>query len=54
MAVGLAHKILPNLANVLVKDPMRGLKSATRSIEIDLFLIIEYGLRITTVAQSCD
>ena len=53
--VGLAHKNLAsNLANVLVKDAMRGVEISYDglSIEIDLFLIIEYGLRITTVAQS--
>ncbi len=53
--VGLAPKNLAaNLANVLVKDPMHGVDIAYDgiNIEIDLYLIVEYGLRITTVAQS--
>jgi len=53
--VGLAHKNLVNgLANVLVKDPTHGVEVHYdgQTIHIDLFVIIEYGTRIKSVANS--
>lgn len=53
--VGLAAKNLAEgLAQALVKDPTMGveLHFDEHMIGIDLYLIIEYGLRITTVADS--
>ncbi len=53
--VGLAAKNLADeVAQTLVKDPTKGveLHFDGRSIGIDLYLIIEYGMRITTVASS--
>jgi uncharacterized alkaline shock family protein YloU len=53
--VGLAHKNLVNgLAQVLVKDPTHGVEvhyDGTQ-IKIDVYVIIEYGTRITSVASS--
>lgn len=53
--VGLAAKNLAEgLAQVIVKDPTMGvdLHFDGKTIAIDLYLVIEYGLRITTVANS--
>lgn len=53
--VGLAHKNLMNgLAQVLVKDPTHGVEVRYdgNQINIDIYVIIEYGTRITTVANS--
>lgn len=53
--VGLAHKNLVNgLAQALVKDPTRGVEVRYDGdqIIIDVYVIIEYGTRITTVAAS--
>lgn len=53
--VGLAAKNLAEgLAQVIVKDPTMGvdLRFDSKAITIDLYLVIEYGLRITTVANS--
>ena len=53
--VGLAAKNLAEgLAQVLVKDPTLGVdvKFDGRSIQIDLYIIIEYGTRIKSVADS--
>jgi len=53
--VGLAAKNLAEgLAQVLVKDPTMGvdLNFDGQAIAIDLYLVIEYGLRITSVADS--
>lgn len=53
--VGLAHKNLVNgLAQALVKDPTRGVEVRYDGdqIKIDVYVIIEYGTRITTVAAS--
>jgi uncharacterized alkaline shock family protein YloU len=53
--VGLAAKnFAEGIANVLVKDPTLGveIQYSGREIEIDLFIIVEYGTRITTVANS--
>ena len=53
--VGLASKNLAaGLANVLVKDSMKGvdIQFDGQSVEIDLYIIIEYGTRITSVAES--
>jgi len=53
--VGLAAKNLAEgLAQVLVKDPTLGIDvhyDAT-SIQIDLYIIVEYGTRIKSVASS--
>jgi len=53
--VGLAHKNLMNgLAQALVKDPTHGVEvhyDGTQ-INIDIYVIIEYGTRITSVASS--
>ncbi len=53
--VGLASKYLvEGLAQVLVKDPTLGVEVHFdgRTIEIDLYIIIEYGTRITSVSSS--
>src|SRR5512141_1295460 len=53
--VGLAAKNLAEgLAQVLVKDPSRGIevRYTPGGIEIDLFIIVEYGTRIKSVASS--
>jgi len=53
--VGLAAKNLAEgLAQVLVKDPTLGVEVHfdSRSIQIDLFVIVEYGTRIKSVAAS--
>jgi len=53
--VGLASKnLLDGIANVLVKDPTHGIDvhyDANR-LDIDLYIIIEYGTRIKSVAAS--
>jgi len=53
--VGLAAKNLAEgLAQVLVKDPTLGVDVHFdgHTIQIDLYIIIEYGTRITTVSSS--
>lgn len=53
--VGLAAKNLAEgLANVLVKDPTMGVDVHFdgKSIQIDLYVIVEYGTRIKTVATT--
>lgn len=53
--VGLAAKNLAEgLAQVLVKDPTRGIdvRYASEGIEIDLYIVVEYGTRIKSVASS--
>ena len=53
--VGLAAKNLAEgLAQVLVKDPALGVdvQFDSRSIKIDLYVIVEYGTRIKSVASS--
>lgn len=53
--VGLAHKNLVNgITQVLVKDPSHGVEvhfDGTH-INIDIYVIIEYGTRIKSVASS--
>jgi len=53
--VGLAHKnLVDGLAQALVKDPTHGVEvhyDGTH-IDIDIYVIIEYGTRIKTVAGS--
>ena len=53
--VGLAPKNLANgLSHVLVNDPARGIEvhyDGSR-INIDIYVVIEYGTRITSVASS--
>jgi uncharacterized alkaline shock family protein YloU len=53
--VGLAPKNLINgLTNVLVKDPTHGVEVRYdgENINIDMYIVIEYGTRIKTVASS--
>jgi uncharacterized alkaline shock family protein YloU len=53
--VGLASKNLVNgLAQMIVKDPTHGVEVHYdgRSINIDVYIIIEYGTRIKSVAGS--
>lgn len=53
--VGLASKNLINgLANALVKDPTHGVEVHFdgQNLNIDIYIIIEYGTRITSVAKS--
>ncbi|GAP20067.1 Asp23/Gls24 family envelope stress response protein [Leptolinea tardivitalis] len=53
--VGLAAKnLVEGLAQVLVKDPTLGVEVHYdgKAIQIDLYIIIEYGTRITSVASS--
>jgi uncharacterized alkaline shock family protein YloU len=53
--VGLAAKNLAeSLSQVLVKDPIMGVDIAFigTDIKIDIFIIIEYGTRIKSVAAS--
>lgn len=53
--VGLAPKNFVNgLAQVMVKDPTRGVEIEYdgKNINIDIFIIIEYGTRIKSVATS--
>jgi uncharacterized alkaline shock family protein YloU len=53
--VGLASKnIFDGLANVLVKDPVHGIDVHydEEHLDIDLYIIVEYGTRIKSVASS--
>jgi uncharacterized alkaline shock family protein YloU len=53
--VGLAAKNLAEgFAQVLIKDPMLGVEIhfADLALDIDLFIIVEYGTRIKSVASS--
>ena len=53
--VGLASKnLVEGLAQVLVKDPTHGVEVQYdgQNIKIDLYIIIEYGTRIKSVANS--
>ncbi len=53
--VGLAHKSIVNgLTHVLVKDPMHGVEVHYdgSQINIDIYVIVEYGTRIKSVASS--
>lgn len=53
--VGLAAKNLAEgLAQVLVKDPALGVdvRFDGKAIQIDLYIIVEYGTRIKSVASS--
>jgi len=53
--VGLAAKnLIEGLAQVLVKDPTLGVEVHYdgREIQIELYVILEYGLRITSVSSS--
>lgn len=53
--VGLAAKnIADEFANAIVKDPTHGIdvEYKNKEINIDIFIIIEYGTRIKSVAAS--
>jgi uncharacterized alkaline shock family protein YloU len=53
--VGLAPKnLINNLTNVLVKDPTQGVEVHYdgENIIIDMYIVIEYGTRIKSVARS--
>ena len=53
--VGMASKnIVDGLAQVLVKDPTHGIEVQYdgQQIDIDIYIIIEYGTRIKSVANS--
>ncbi len=53
--VGLAHKNLVNgLAQAIVKDPSHGVEVHYNGseINIDIYVIVEYGTRIKSVASS--
>lgn len=53
--VGLAPKnLINNLANALVKDPTQGVEVHYdgENIIIDMYIVIEYGTRIKSVASS--
>ena len=53
--VGLAHKNLVNgLTQALVKDPSHGVEVRYdgTNINIDIYIIVEYGTRIMSVANS--
>jgi uncharacterized alkaline shock family protein YloU len=53
--VGLAAKnLLDGLANVIVKDPTHGIDVHYdgETVDIDIYVIIEYGTRIKSVAAS--
>jgi uncharacterized alkaline shock family protein YloU len=53
--VGLASKNLLNgLTNMIVKDPTHGIEVGYEdgSINIDLYVIVEYGVNIKSVAAS--
>lgn len=53
--VGLASKNLFNgLSNLIVKDPTHGIEInyVNQAINIDLYIVVEYGTNIKTVAAS--
>jgi uncharacterized alkaline shock family protein YloU len=53
--VGLASKnIADELAHVIVKDPTHGIdvEYKNKEINIDIYIIVEYGTRIKSVAAS--
>jgi uncharacterized alkaline shock family protein YloU len=53
--VGLASKnIADELVQAIVKDPTHGIdvEYKNKEINIDIYVIVEYGTRITTVAAS--
>lgn len=53
--VGMAAKNLMNgLVNALAADPTHGVvvRAERNAIEIDIYIVVEYGTRIATVAHS--
>ena len=53
--VGLASKnLLDGIANVVVKDPTHGIDVHYdgEKVDIDIYIIVEYGTRIKSVAAS--
>jgi uncharacterized alkaline shock family protein YloU len=53
--VGMASRnIVDGIANALAKDPTRGVEVNYdgQQVDIDLYIIIEYGTRIKSVAKS--
>lgn len=49
-----AFSIVDSLANALTRDPRKGVEVHVheRTIDIDLYVIVEYGTRISAVANS--
>lgn len=53
--VGLTSKnLVDGITQVLVKDPTKGIEVHydNREIQIDLYIIVEYGTRVKSVANS--
>jgi len=53
--VGLAAKnVVDGLTNILTRDPRHGVEVLTQGdeITINLYIVVEYGTRISTVAAS--
>jgi uncharacterized alkaline shock family protein YloU len=53
--VGMASKnVIDGLANVIAKDPTHGIEVHYdgQKIDVDIYIIIEYGTRIKSVANS--
>lgn len=53
--VGLANKnLLDGLTHALVKDPSHGVEISFdgERLKIDLYIVVEYGIRIKTVSAS--
>lgn len=53
--VGLASKnIVDGLTNMIVKDPTHGIEvhQVNQQIDIDIYVIVQYGTRIKSVAAS--
>jgi len=53
--VGLAHKnLMAGLSQVIIKDPTHGVEVHYENglVNIDIYIIIEYGTRISSVAES--
>ena len=53
--VGMASKnIVDGIANVLAKDPHHGVEvdADDESITIDMYVVVEYGTRVSSVATS--
>jgi uncharacterized alkaline shock family protein YloU len=49
-----SRNLVTGIANVLAKDPRLGVvvRTSAGEIEIDLYVVVEYGTRISSVAAS--